>query len=121
MLDNEALTRRIIGMAIEVHRNLGPGLLESAYEECLCLELDQAGIAHERQATLPAAYKNLHIATAFRADVVERQVIVQLKPVEHLAPVHEARLLTYLKMSGHHVGLPMNFNTLQLTRRRFVV
>lgn len=124
MLTGDALTQRIIGMAIDVHRHFGPGLLESVYEECLCLELEQAGIPHERQAALPVLYKHLRIASAFRADIiVAQEVILELKSVEHLSPVHEAQLLTYLKMSGYHVGLLMNFNTLRLKDglRRFVV
>ena len=124
MLSGDALTQRIIGMAMDVHRHFGPGLLETVYEACLCLELEQAGIPHERQAPLPVIYNDLRIDSAFRADVlVAQEVIVELKTVEHLLPVHEAQLLTYLKMSGYHVGLLMNFNTLRLKDglRRFVV
>ena len=124
MLPGDALTRHIIGMAIEVHRQCGPGLLESAYEDCLCMELEHDGIPHERQLSLPILYKNRRIGSAFRADiVVAREVILELKSVEHLLPVHQAQLLTYLRMSGYRVGLLMNFNTSRLKDglRRFVI
>ncbi|HVC63459.1 MAG TPA: GxxExxY protein [Acetobacteraceae bacterium] len=124
MLSGDALTRRVIGLAIDVHRHFGPGLLESVYEQCLRLELAQAGIPHERQAPLPVIYKNLRLETGFRADIlVAQQVILELKTVEHLSPVHEAQILTYLRVSGYRVGLLMNFNTLRLKDelRRFVV
>jgi len=124
MLTGDALTRRIIGLAIDVHRHFGPGLLETVYEQCLCLELTQAGIPYERQAPLPVIYKNMRLETAFRADIlVSQEVILELKTVEHLSPVHEAQILTYLRTSGYRVGLLMNFNTLRLKDelRRFVV
>ena len=124
MLSGTALTERVIGLAMEVHRNFGPGLLESVYEQCLCFELAQAGIPHVRQAPLPVIYKNMRLETAFRADIlVSNEVILELKTVEHLSPVHEAQLLTYLRMTGYRVGLLMNFNTLRLKDglRRFVM
>ena len=124
MLSGTALTERVIGLAMEVHRNFGPGLLESVYEQCLCFELAQAGIPHVRQAPPPVIYKNMRLETAFRADIlVSNEVILELKSVERLSPVHEAQLLTYLRMTGYRVGLLMNFNTLRLKDglRRFVM
>jgi GxxExxY protein len=107
----DQLTERIIGAAIEVHRVTGPGLLESAYEECLCYELGRAGIEFERQVEMPVPYKGLKLDCGYRLDLlVEDSVIVELKAVEHLLPVHSAQLLTYLKLSGRKVGLLMNFN-----------
>jgi GxxExxY protein len=105
------LTERVIGACIEIHRALGPGLLESAYEECLCHELSIAGIAFERQKPLPVHYKNVKLDCGYRLDlVVERKVIIELKTVEGLLPIHEAQLLTYLKLSGLTLGLLINFN-----------
>jgi GxxExxY protein len=99
-------------MGIEVHRQLGPGLLESAYEECLCYELTQAGLAFARQVGLPIIYKGQRLGLEYRMDiVVEPGLVLEIKSVEHLAPIHEAQLLTYLRLSGHRVGLLMNFNT----------
>jgi GxxExxY protein len=106
----DPLTERIIGAAIEVHRVLGPGLLESAYEECLAWELAQGGLAVERQVPLPVVYKEVKLDAGFRLDLlVEKQVIVELKTVERLLPVHEAQLLTYLRLSGLRTGLIPNF------------
>ena len=105
------LTERILGACIEIHRALGPGLLESAYEECLCHELSLAGIKFERQKPLPVHYKNVKLDCGYRLDlVVEEKVIVELKTVETLMPIHEAQLLTYLKLSGLTLGLLINFN-----------
>jgi GxxExxY protein len=105
------LTERIIGACIEIHRSLGPGLLESAYEECLCHELSVAGIAFERQKPLPVYYKNVKLDCGYCLDlVVEGKVIVELKAIENLMPIHEAQLLTYLKLSGLTLGLLINFN-----------
>jgi len=114
----------MIGAAIEVHRALGPGLLESAYEECLCHELHLRGLSFERQVDLPVAYKGLHLSCGYKIVVIVRQeVVLELKAVEALLPVHEAELLTYLKLSEKHVGLLINFNTPVLTRgiRRIVL
>jgi GxxExxY protein len=106
------LTRRIIVAAIEVHRALGPGLLESLYEECLCCELKYQSIAYRRQVTLPVTYRDIRVDGAFRMDVVvEGSVVVEIKAVDRLAPVHEAQLLTYLRLSGLRVGLLMNFHS----------
>ncbi|HXP04196.1 MAG TPA: GxxExxY protein [Stellaceae bacterium] len=109
--DNDPLTERIIGFAIEVHRQLGPGLLESAYEECLCYELRESGLVFRRQVPLPVVYKTIRLDCGYRIDiVVEEKVILELKTVERLIAVHEAQLLTYLKLSGMRVGLLLNFN-----------
>ena len=110
-------TSRIIGAAIEVHRALGPGLLESAYEECLCHELHLRGLAFERQVALPVPYKGLKLDCGYKIDVVvDSTVILELKCVEKILPIHEAQLLTYLKLSGKHVGLLINFNVPLLTQ-----
>jgi len=106
-----ALTDKIIGCAIEVHRYLGPGLLESAYEECLCYELLRVGLKVERQKALPVIYKEIRLDCGYRLDIlVEDCVLIELKSVEILNPVHEAQVLTYLKFSGKEVGLLINFN-----------
>ncbi len=105
-------TTSIIGAAIEVHRCLGPGLLESAYEECLCHELYLRGLSFERQVDLPVSYKGLMLGCGYKIDLIVQQVVVlELKAIEKLLPVHEAQLLTYLKLSGKRVGLLINFNT----------
>jgi len=107
----DPLTDRIIGLAIDVHRALGPGLLESAYEECLCHELEQNQIKHQRQVPLPVVYKSIRLDCAYRIDVViEDQLILELKTVERLQPVHEAQLLTYLKLGRFKTGLLLNFH-----------
>jgi GxxExxY protein len=96
---------------MEVHRALGPGLLESAYEECLCRELTLREIAYDRQLPLKVEFKGLHLDCGYRLDlVVENQVVVELKTVETILPVHEAQLLTYLKLGGYKIGLLINFN-----------
>jgi GxxExxY protein len=106
------LTERIIAAAIEVHRQLGPGLLESAYEECLCKEFTLRDISFERQKALPLEYKGLKLDCGYRMDIiVENKVILELKCIEAIAPVHEAQLLTYLRLSGLKVGLVINFYT----------
>ena len=105
------LSREIIGAAIEVHKQLGPGLLESAYEECLCHELHLRGLAFQRQAPLPVTYKGLKLDCGYQLDlVVEDAVVLELKALEKILPVHEAQLLTYLKLSGHRLGFLLNFN-----------
>ena len=110
--ENDPLTEKIIGFAIEVHRQLGPGLLESTYEECLCFELEQAAMACRRQVSLPVVYKSVQLDCGYRLDiVVENRVILELKTVERLLPVHEAQMLTYLKLSGLATGLLINFNS----------
>jgi GxxExxY protein len=105
------VTESIIGSAIEVHRHLGPGLLESAYETCLCRELDDRGLQNVRQVPLPVEYKGMKIDCGYRLDiVVEQLVIIELKAVLDWHPVFEAQLLTYLKISGFKAGLAINFN-----------
>jgi GxxExxY protein len=105
------LTDEVIGAAIEVHRGLGPGLLESAYEACLAYELRQRGFMVEQQKPLALRYKQVELDCGYRLDLlVEGQLIIELKTVEKLQPVHEAQLLSYLKLSGCKVGLLMNFN-----------
>jgi len=110
--EHDPLTEKIIGFAIEVHRRLGPGLLESAYEECLCFELKEAGIPFRRQVPLPIIYKSVRLDCGYRLDIlVDEQVIIELKTVERLMPIHEAQMLTYLKLSSIRSGLLLNFNT----------
>ena len=110
-----SITGQIIGAAIEVHRHLGPGLLESAYETCLAYELTQRGLKVDRQKALPIIYKDIKLDQGYRIDLlVENQVIVELKVVEALTDVHEAQILSYLKFSGCPVGLLINFNVLLL-------
>jgi GxxExxY protein len=114
---NEKLTEQVIGAAIEVHRELGPGLMESAYEECLCHERHLRDLRFERQMPLPVRYKGVSLDCGYRIDlVVEDAIILELKCIEHILPVHEAQLLTYLKLTGKRVGLILNFNLSVLTR-----
>jgi len=111
LLLNEQLTGRVIAAAIEVHRVLGPGLLESVYESCLCRELELAGLAYERQRALPVSYKDVRLDCGYHMDVVVAgEVVVELKSCERLLPVHSAQLLTYLRLGGFHVGLLINFD-----------
>src|SRR6266700_8344667 len=101
MTEQDPLTGKVIGAAIEVHRGLGPGLLESAYEECLCHELRLAGITFQRQVPLPVVYKGVHLDCGYRLDVVvEGRLVLELKTMERLLPIHEAQLLTYLRLAG---------------------
>ena len=118
------LTEKIIGAAIEVHRHLGPGLLESAYESCLAYELERLGLIFERQKALPLVYKEIRLDQGYRLDLlVEQQVIVELKVVDQISPVHEAQILSYLKFSGCKIGLLINFNVKLLKDgiRRFIL
>ena len=109
------ITEAIIGAAIEVHRNLGPGLLESAYRECLRFELLQRGYEAFQEVTLPLTYKGMELDCGYRLDLlVNDAVIVEIKSVDSLAPIHEAQLLSYLKISGGKVGLLLNFNVKML-------
>ena len=122
-MKDEELTHVIIGAAIEVHRNLGPGLLESVYEDCLAREFTLRGIQFERQKPLPTVYKDLKLDAGYRLDfLVAGRVVVELKAVEALAPIHEAVVLTYLRLSGCRVGLLINFHTpvLKDSIRRFI-
>ena len=112
-----ALTERIIGAAIEVHKALGPGLLESAYETCLAYELVKRGLKIERQKPLPLAYDGVQLDCAYRMDlVVEGAVVIEVKSIAQLERVHEAQMISYLKLSGLKVGLIVNFNVRNLTR-----
>lgn len=105
-------TREVIAAALEVHRCLGPGLLESAYEECLCHELDLRGIQYERQKPLPVAYKGKNLDCGYRLDVVvEERIVLELKSVDKLLPIHQAQLMSYLRLSGIKTGLIINFNS----------
>jgi GxxExxY protein len=114
---HEELTEKIIGAAIEVHRALGPGLLESAYEECLCRELGLHGLPFQRQVSLPIEYKGVKLDCGYRLDlIVQDEVILELKCAEHLLPVHDAQLLTYLKLTHKRVGLIINFNVAMLVK-----
>lgn len=116
-------TNRIIGLGIRVHRKLGPGLLESVYEECLCWELAHDNMAFKRQVPLPVICEDVRLTCGYYADIiVEQTVIVELKSVERILPVHEAQTLTYLRLSGCKVGLLMNFNSGMLKDgiRRFI-
>jgi GxxExxY protein len=111
------LTAKIIGAAIEVHKALGPGLLESAYESCLAYELSLLKIGFERQVPLPVRYKSLPLDCGYRLDfLVENLVVLELKAVERLEAIHEAQMLTYLKLGGWRVGLLINFNVPVLKR-----
>src|SRR3979411_2573875 len=113
----DQLTERVIGLAIEVHRQLGPGLLESAYEQCLCHELHLRGLSFECQVALPVVYKGLKLDCGYKIDlIVEQEVVVELKSIEKILPIHEAQLLTYLKLSGKNVGLLINFHSSLLTK-----
>ena len=105
------LTEKIIGCAIKVHRVLGPGLLESAYEVCLLHELTKAGLKAERQVKVPIVYDGLNLEADYFIDIlVEDTVVLELKSVEHMMPIHEAQLLTYLKLANKKLGLLINFN-----------
>ena len=112
MLIHEELTHEILAAATDVHRALGPGLLESAYEECLCHEFSLRGLAFERQLPLPVVYKGVKLDCGYRLDlVVEDKVVLELKAVAEVSRLHKAQLLTYLRLSGKKVGFLINFNT----------
>jgi len=107
----EAISHQVIGCAIEVHRTLGPGLLESSYQRCLSRELELNGIAHNCEVPLPIEYKGICLDCGYRVDVlISNQLIVELKSVKKIEPIHEAQLLTYLKLSKIKTGLLINFN-----------
>ncbi len=109
--ESDSLTGQIIGAAIDVHRTLGPGLIESAYEACLIYELRLKKLEVESQKSIPIAYKDVVLDCGYRADlVVKNQVIVEIKSISNLTPIHEAQLLSYLKLSGCKIGLLINFN-----------
>ena len=122
--DLNELTKQVIGAAIEVHRHLGPGLLESAYETCVAYELKQLGLSFQRQKPLPLYYKEIQLDQGYRIDLlVEEKVVVELKAVERITPVHDAQVLSYLRFSGCEVGLLLNFNVKLLKNgiRRFIM
>ena len=123
-MEFDELSSRVIGCAIEVHRRLGPGLLESTYEQCLAYELSCAGIAFQLQLALPVQYKEIRLDCGYRIDMlIEDQLIVELKAAEKLLGIHEAQLLTYMKLASVKVGLLMNFNVTKLKDgiKRFVL
>jgi GxxExxY protein len=119
MNHDSTLTYKVIGLAMRVHRNLGPGLLESVYRRCLCHELRRAGIPFEQEVCLPIHYDGIDIDSGYRADIIVRdEVLLELKAVEHLVRLHEAQLLTYLRISRCRLGLLMKFNALSLEFHR---
>jgi len=110
-MEFDPLSNKVIGAAIEVHRTLGPGLLESIYEQALAYELHSSGISVQTQVALPVAYKAVKLDCGFRVDLlVENQLVVEIKSIEALALIHDAQLLTYLKLTGNKIGLLINFN-----------
>ncbi|WP_192347589.1 GxxExxY protein [Algoriphagus sp. Y33] len=114
MTENE-ISSKIIGAAIEVHKQLGPGLLESSYEKCLAFELTQQGLEIKTQVAVPVQYKGIKLEVGYRLDIlVEEKVIIEVKTVSELAAIHKAQLLTYLKLTGIKLGLLVNFNSLKL-------
>ena len=122
-MDSDGLTERIIGCAIEVHRQLGPGLLEATYEEALCIELQDAKLAYKRQVPYPVSYKGRNIGE-YRLDlIVQDAVVVEIKSVERFDSIFEAQVLTYLRVSGKRVGLLLNFNTRLLKEgiKRYII
>ncbi len=123
-MEFDELSRKVIGLSIEVHRELGPGLLENTYKQCLAYELSRAGINFQIEVELPVKYKNVHISCGYRIDLlIENNLIIELKSVDKIIPIHEAQLLTYMKLSGIKVGLLMNFNEIVLKDgiKRFVL
>ncbi len=111
MLDRD-LTHQIIGAAIEVHREMGPGLLENVYEECLCYELSAKGLSFERQKPIPVVYRGVKLDCGYRADIVVcNRVIIEIKAIAAIAPIHDAVVLTYLRLSGCKIGLLINFHS----------
>jgi GxxExxY protein len=124
MLEFNALSNRVIGLAIEVHRSVGPGLLENVYRECLGMELEEAGIPFRSEVMVPVHYKGHPIALGFRSDiVVDDAIILEIKAVTAFVPAHEAQILTYLRMSGMRLGFLMNFHAARLKDglRRLIV
>lgn len=121
---DDLYSNQVIGLAIKVHRALGPGLLESAYEECLAYELVQNGLPFGRQVPLPMVYEKVQLNCVYRADfVIGDQLLLELKSVDRLMPIHDAQILTYLRLSGCRVGLLMNFNqeVLRNGLKRFIL
>lgn len=118
------LTKEIIGASIEVHKHLGPGMLESAYEECLCYELKLRNLKYERQKPVPIIYKEIKLECGYRIDIlVEDKIILELKSVECFNPIHEAQILTYMRFAEKRLGLLINFNVKKLTEglKRYIL
>ncbi len=114
-MSNNELSEAVIGACIEVHRNIGPGLLESAYEQCLCRELSLRGIPFVCQLDLPVTYKGMLLNCGYKIDLlVDQRLVVELKSTEKILPIHEAQLLTYMRLGGWQIGLLINFNTVVL-------
>ncbi|MFD2564506.1 MULTISPECIES: GxxExxY protein [Aquimarina] len=123
-MTEDEISKIIIGCAIEVHRNLGPGLLESAYQECLCYELKKKGLKLHKEKPLPVIYKDIKLDQGYRIDIlVENKVVIELKTVEHFTDVHSAQVLTYLKLGGFKLGLLINFHVSLLKNgiKRFIM
>ncbi|OQW96564.1 MAG: GxxExxY protein [Desulfobacteraceae bacterium A6] len=123
-MEFDELSNKVIGSAIEVHKELGPGLLENTYKQCLAYELSEAGIKFQIEAEIPVKYKEVSIACGYRIDLlVENKLIVELKSVEKLNSIHEAQILTYMKLAKINTGLLINFNEKRLRNgiRRFVL
>lgn len=123
-METNDVTRKIIGCAIEVHKSLGPGLLESAYEECLAFELTKEGLNIARQKPVPVVYKDIKLECGYRIDIlVENSVVIELKVVDEFNPVHFAQILTYMKFANKKVGLLLNFNVSVLKKgiKRFII
>ncbi|OHB56596.1 MAG: GxxExxY protein [Planctomycetes bacterium RBG_13_44_8b] len=123
-MEFDGLSKKVIGCDLEVHKKLGPGLLESAYERCLSYELICADISHSVQKELPIEYKKIKLDCGYRIDIlIKNDIIIELKSVEKILPVHEAQLLTYMKLSGIKIGLLLNFNVSRLKDgiKRFVL
>ena len=114
-MDGTDLTHRVIGCAIDVHYDLGPGLLEAIYEDCLCEELSRAGVTYARQVEVPLVYRGRDLSRRFRIDLIaEGSLIIEIKSLPHIMPVHEAQLESYLRLSGVGLGLLLNFNVARL-------
>lgn len=123
-MEIDRLTEKVIGLAIEVHRHLGPGLLESAYQECLFYELNKATLRVEREKKLPIEYKEIKLEHGYRIDLlIENQLVIEIKTVEAFTDVHKAQILTYMKLGNYKTGLLINFNTKLLSKgiKRFVI
>jgi GxxExxY protein len=123
-MEFDNLSNKIIGCVIEVHKYLGPGLMESAYERCLSYEINAAGLKHEVQKQIPIEYKGIKLDVGYRIDlIVENSVIIELKSVEQILPIHEAQILTYMKLAEVSVGLLINFNVIKVKDgiKRFVL
>jgi GxxExxY protein len=123
-MEYEYLTSKIIAAAIEVHKVIGPGMLESAYEECMAHELNQQGLAFERQKAIPVIYKKIKLDCGYRIDLlIEKKIIIELKSIDALAKIHEAQILTYMRFAGIKVGLLINFNVTVLKNgiKRYVL